>query len=374
MEQFIRGLLIDLERRATDLKERVAAIDTDAKLELREHALLAYQYLEVVRRNAAQLVRDPALGNPQLIKNQIQLYKRWSEIASLVEWYPIPFIERYSEEDQSLTRLCHMLAREVRWPLPLPVVGSFSNQYFWTKPEFSIIAAPSDEGFNLLALPDLCHELGHILLLYHRTELAGDFLTDLAAHFQEERRKIDSEERPPEYKRTIDNLFALWNDVWVWEFAADMVATYLAGPPFGWQHLRLTASLGGSAYFPALGDFAEHPADAARMKGIRRALQYSGAKQAASDIGRLWAEYLSFTGDDEPPDYGLCYPSHLIEGLMENVMRGCEQLGLKRFDERAGNPIEIVSIIGEAWEQFLERPSEYGAWEDEALALITAGV
>lgn len=43
----------------------------------------------------------------------------------------------------------------------------------------------------------------------------------------EERPRIDREQRPPAYKELIDDLFALWKDVWVWEFASDMVATYL---------------------------------------------------------------------------------------------------------------------------------------------------
>lgn len=370
MDRFLRGLLIDLERRATALKERVGAIDTDTKLELREHALLAYQYLEIVRRNVAQLVLDPVLGNPQLMKNQIQLYKRWSEIVSLVEWYLIPFIERYSEEDQSLTRLCHRLAREVRWSLPLPVVARFSNQYFWTKPEFNIIAVPTEEGSNLLTLPDLGHEMGHILLLHHRDELVGDFINDLAVHFQAERQRIDSEQRPPAYKELFEGLFALWNDVWVWEFASDMVATYLIGPPFGWQHLRLCASLGGFAYYPSLGDVAEHPADEARMQGICSVLQHCDSRQQEIDIRRLWGQYLSFTGDGEPQDYFICYPKHLFERLAENVIRGCKSLGLKRFDERTGDPVEIVSLIEQGWTLFLQRPDEYIAWEHETLVAL----
>ena len=371
MQGFLRGLLIDLQRRATALEERVEAIDTEDKLELREHALLAYQYLELVRRSAAQLVRDPALGNPQLIKNQIQLYKRWSEIASLVEWYPIPFIERYSEADRSLTRLCHILAREVRWPLSLPVVGSFSTQYFWTKPEFNIIAVPTGQGFDLLTFPDLCHEMGHILLLNYADEFAGDFLAELTVHFQEQRQRMDDEQRPPAYQELIEALSALWSDMWVWEFASDMIATYLVGPPYGWQHLRLCASLGGSAYFPSLGEIAEHPADEARMQGIRSVLRLCDSKQGENDIARLWKQYLGFIGEGEPPDYSVCYPGHLIERLAANVIRGCEKLGLKRFDERTGDPIEIVSIIEEGWAQFLQRPDEYSAWERETLAILS---
>lgn len=367
MHRFLRGLLIDLERRATTLKERVGAIDTDKKLELREHALLAYQYLEIVRRNVVQLVHDPTLGNPQLMKNQIQLYKRWSEIVSLVEWFPIPIIERYNEEDQSLTRLCHTLANEVRWPLPLPVVARFSNQYFWTKPEFNIIAVPTEEGFNLLTLPDLCHEMGHILLLYRRDELIGDFTNDLAVHFQEERKRIDSEQRPPAYKQLFEGNFALWNDVWIWEFASDMIATYLTGPPFAWQHLRLCASLGGSAYYPSLGEIAEHPADEARMQGIRSVLDHSGSKQQVFGIIRLWEQYLGATGDIEPQDYSVCYPRHLLERLAKNVIRGCEMLGLRKFYDRTGDAVEIVHLIAEGWTIFLQKPDEYNAWEYETL-------
>ena len=370
MDRFLRGLIIDLEGRAAALKTRLEAIDTDEKLELREHALLAYQYLEGVRRNAARLARDPALGDARLAKNQIQLYKRWSEIVSLVEWYPIPFIERYNEEDKSLTQLCRLLAEEVRWPLPLPVVANPSNQYYWTKPEFNLIAVPVNEGFNLLALPDLCHEMGHILLLHHRNELAGDFLADLASYFQEERHRIDREQRPPAYKELIGTLFALWNDVWVWEFASDMVATYLIGPPFGWQHLRLCASLGSSAYFPSFGDVAEHPADEARMRGIQSVLQHFSSTSQEKDIKRLWKLYLESTGDREPQDYSICYPQHLIERLAENVVSGCEGLGIKKFDERTGNAVEIVASIEEGWAQFLARPDEYHAWQREALATI----
>lgn len=370
MDRFLRSLLNDLVRRAAALEERVEAIDTDENLELRELALLAYQYLERVRRNADQLARDPTLGNPQLVKNQIQLYKRWSEILSLVEWYPVPFIERYNERDRKLTALCRRLAGEVRWPLPLPVVAGFSTQYFWTKPEFNLIAVPADEGSNLLTLPDLCHELGHILLLYYREALVGDFLEDLAGYFQKERQKIDTQQRSPAHKQLIEDLFALWNDVWIWEFASDMVAVYLVGAPYGWQHLRLYASLGASAYFPSLGDFAEHPADEARMRGILSVLRQVGSEQWENEVRLLWEQYLSILGEDEPQDYALCYPPHLIERLAANVVTGCEGVGLNKFTDREDSSQGIVSLIDEGWKLFLQNPQVYNAWQRKALAAV----
>jgi hypothetical protein len=130
--------------------------------------------------------------------------------------------------------------------------------------------------------------MGHILLLNYPDEFAGDFLAESTVHFQEERQRIENEQRPPAYEELIERLYALWSDMWVWEFASDMIATYLVGPPYGWQHLRLCASLGGSAYFPSLGEIAEHPADEARMQGIRSVLQRCGSRQEENDIRRLW--------------------------------------------------------------------------------------
>jgi hypothetical protein len=107
------------------------------------------------------------------------------------------------------------------------------------------------------------------------------------------------------------------------------------------------------------------------MQGIRSVLRHCGSKQGENDIARLWKQYLGFIGEGEPPDYSVCYPGHLIERLAANVIRGCEKLGLKRFDERTGDPIEIVSIIEEGWAQFLQRPDEYSAWERETLAILS---
>lgn len=107
------------------------------------------------------------------------------------------------------------------------------------------------------------------------------------------------------------------------------------------------------------------------MQGIRSVLRQCGSKQQENDIARLWQQYLSFIGEGEPQDYSACYRGHLIERLAANVIRGCEKLGLKRFDKRTGDPVEIVSIIEESWAQFIRRPDEYSAWERETFAILS---
>jgi hypothetical protein len=369
VEAFLRGLLHDLAQRCALLRSRVAAIPADP--DVRDHALLAYQIVEHVRRDVAQLVKDPSLGVPVLLRNHLHLYKRWNELASFVESYTLPYIERYAEADRRLTSLCRRLAEQVRWPTPLPLIAAFSNQYYWTMPDLNLICAPATEGMTLLGLPDLCHELGHILLHYEAT-FTGDFVRDLAAYIAHEQRRVAAQQRPPEYQRLYNLLFAQWHDAWLREFVADMVATYLMGAAFGWQHVRLCAGRSQGAYHPALGEAAEHPADEARLRGILAVLELMGAQEVRDGIDGLWHDYLAVSGETKPTDYEVCYPQRLIESLARHTVEGCRALGLRGFDQLVA-PLkadDIPSLLSEAWQRFLADPQAYVDWEREQLQIL----
>lgn len=370
VETFLRALLQDLERRCAVLRDRLVAIQ--AVPDLRDHALGGYQVAERTRRDAAQLLADPALGVPTLLSNHLQLYKRGHELATLVESYVLPFVERYNESDRRLTTLCRRLAAQVGWPLPAPLVTTGSSQYYWTQPVFNVICVPATEETTLLGLPDLCHELAHILFLHHEVILIGDFIQQLAAYIAQEQQQVDAHQRPPEYRVLYDRLFTQWCDAWIQEFVSDMVATYLVGPAFGWQHIRLCAGRGQAAYYPSLGETAEHPADEARLRGIVATLEHMGASPTAVQVQELWNRYVSISGETMPRDYVLCYPQRLIESLAKRVVEGCQSLGLRSFNQLADPPgtADIPSLLIEAWEQFLANPQSYPGWESAQLEAL----
>ncbi len=352
-----------MERRCTVLRDRLAAFPVD--LDVRDQALAAYQVVERVRRDTAALLADRTFGEPTLLTSHLQLYKRWNELATLVESYPLPFIERYAQSDRWLTRLCRRLAEQVRWPTPPPLVAAFSAQYYWTVAGFGLVCVPATEGTTLLGLPDLCHELGHILLLHHKDALVGDFIQrDLADYIQEELRRVDAQQRPPEYRQLYVRLFAQWQDEWSQEFLSDMVATYLVGPAFGWQHLRLCAGRSRDAYRPALGDErSTHPADEARLRGVVAVLRRMGASEPARQVTAVWDRYLAVSGESRPTEYDVCYPQALIESLARRTVDGCRALGVRGFDQVNDPPRDIPSLLGEAWTRFLNDPVGYGDWE-----------
>lgn len=369
MRQFLQNLLIDLERRANLLKARVEAMDSRARKELREYILFSYSQLEYVRRSTGELLSDPALGEPSLVNNQIQLFRRWTERLSLVDWFLIPVLERFNEQDRKLTQLCRRLAAEMRWQLPMPLVTGFSNQYYWTKPELYIIAAPSGENQNLLALPSICHEMGHILLTQFLFELTGRFLVRLTGYFKDEQLRARLEEPATGYPMLVTELYQRWKNDWLAEFASDVAAIYLVGAPYGWLYLRLCISLSGSDFHPVLGEDAAHPANDARMRCIMAALRRVGQEQAAADLYTLWENYLQASGETPPAAYVFCYPDELLDALAENVIAGCTQVGLKRFDERGEEPeAELIPLIEEAWVRFRQNAHTFAEWEQETIS------
>jgi hypothetical protein len=244
------------------------------------------------------------------------------------------------------------------------VVAAFSSQYYWTAAGFSLICAPATAGTTLLGLPDLCHELGHILLLHHEAVLVGDFVQELTDYIEREQRRVDNQQRPPDYRRLYELLFVHWRDWWLREFISDMAATFVIGPAFGWQHVRLCVGGSRAAYHPSLGEMAEHPADEARLRGVLAVLDRMGAAEAGTRIRALWDRYLPVSQESPPAEYEVCYPQALMESLARGSIEGCRQLGLRGFNlDVAGHPNDLASVLSEAWERFIADPETYAEWE-----------
>ena len=371
MEVFLRGMLRDLERRSAILRDRVTAVPDDP--DLRDHCLTGYHIAESLRREAAVLLADPSLGAPALLANHLWAAQELERRASLMESYLLPFVERYGEADRRLTRLCRLLAAQVRWPAPLPLALTFSSQYYWTVAPFNVIAAPATEGTSLLRLPDLCHELGHILQVDHQAALIGDFIQELGDSIEQERQRAVRRQRPPQYLSLYDPLFAQWRDAWLVEFVADMLATYLVGPAFGWQHVRLCAAEGQAVYFPALGEVATHPADEARLHGVLAVLARIGSADGQR-LQELWVRYLAVRREAKPADYEVCYPEALLESLARHVVEGCHAIGLRGFHEPRDTEPDIPSLLREAWERFIDDADSFQDWEQARLAELWAAL
>lgn len=365
MNRFLKGLLLDADKRCQVLQELLRS--GDFHQDLRSSTLGVYHQLERLHRAFRSILDDPAFGDPLLLRNQLQEYKRLAEQLSLIESYPIPFITRYDATDHELSQLCAALIRQINHPLAPPLVAAFSNQYYWTVSGFNFICIPAAEGQFLLGMGDLCHELGHILLGHREREFTFNFLRELLSHIRSEQDRVRTEQRPPSYYQFYDQLFAAWKDRWTREFIADIVAAYMAGPAYAWQHLRLCAQMTRGVYDNRLDSL--HPSDESRMRAILAVLRQMGHEDLAGRIAGKWNEYVALTGDTETTDYRLCYPEMLINSLVNHTLDVCHDLGVRPFINTISDEAKpsIIALLDNAWDVFLSSPESYPDWESQQI-------
>ncbi len=372
MEDFLRGLVFDLGKRCLTLQQLLQskAFPPDVQ----DYVVNIRALLSSIYRDIQLLSEDPAFGTPQLLPNQLNEYKRLAQLMYLIESYPLPFITRYNEEDHQMFLLCKSLATQINYPLPVPVLSTFSREYYWSEVRFNLISVPVCESSFLLGLPDLCHELGHILFFHHERNFSYEFLEDLSEYIERGKREVDAGRRPPGYKPFYDHIYALWKGPWIKEFASDMIATYIVGSAYAWANMSLCSKMSPNIFSPE--DETSHPADESRMRAIFAMLRVTGAQDAVEKIDQRWKRYIALTGNLEPPDYHLSYADPLLSSLANHVYQACIATGLRIFtgQKQSLDSINIPILLNEAWDAFLTSPESYSQWEADRVNRLRASL
>jgi len=361
VEDFLRGLVLDLGKRCLTLQQvlQSRAFSPDVQ----DYVVGIHVLLNNIYNEIQLLLEDPAFGAPQLLPNQLNEYKRLAQTVYLIESYPLPVITRYNEEDHQMFLLCKSLATQINYPLPVPVLSTFSREYYWSEVRFNLISVPVCEGSFLLGLPDLCHELGHILFFHYERDFSYEFLVDLSEYIEKEKREVDAGRRPPGYKPFYDHIHALWKGPWIKEFASDMIATYIVGPAYAWANMSLCSKMSPNIFSPE--DPTSHPPDESRMRAVFAIFRCAGIQDTVEKIDQRWKRYIALTGNLEPPDYHLSYPDSLLTSLANHIYKACIGVSLRMFTEQkqSSGSINIPLLLNEAWDVFLTSPESYSQWE-----------
>jgi hypothetical protein len=58
----------------------------------------------------------------------------------------------------------------------------------------------------------------------------------------------------------------------------------------------------------------------------------------------------------------------MIDSITQNVLTGCNNIGLQRYSEQVKNLAQPVSLsINEAWSNIRNAPDSFGLWESSTL-------
>jgi hypothetical protein len=141
-----------------------------------------------------------------------------------------------------------------------------------------------------------------------------------------------------------------WHGAWGVEFVADIVATYLVGRAYLWQHVSLCLRRNLPPYRPAAGDRQTHPAPQARYTVINLLL----GQNAPLALTGAWDGIRASAGQVDLFDE--IYPPTLLAAIGPAVSAGLSALGL--VPATAAPPGGIVVTLNDAWDRLLRDDSD----------------
>lgn len=361
MRLSLRTLVTDLEIRA-----RVAQEALEATPGVGDRTTDAISRVSHIRAEARRLLAENLDEAPESFYPTYQSLTRSLFEREACEF---PFLLHHDTSAKRATKLCEVLLETVGWPYKPMLLATFSSQYYWTLPDWRVIALPCGEERRLLGLGDLCHELGHTVYARADEKLVGEFAVSLGAHLQQQINHViaPAGRNPHDF---LTDVFYSWQDTWLQEFVCDGIGTYLVGPAFPRQHARLRAMAQPLAPIYELKPGSSHPADDARMQVCLAHLRQFGFSEEVRRLTEIWEEIVHASGETRPENYEIFYPMALLEQLAQAVAEGCVTLGLRPYDPDADPDTDLARIANESWRKLEEEPDEYGAWEEATLARL----
>jgi hypothetical protein len=344
------------------LKE-LAVLKNSLPADFNAHRATVVERLTRALNVVDQMLSDPDLADPVLEPNFFIDFKRLSELILNVEDSSLLILKRCSAEDRFLSALLQQICREVGYKDSPPLCGALSFQYFQALMGMDIIMTPQTQASELLALPDLYHELAHFVLFRRRDEFEGPLLGLIHQFFGDAIRKGLQQGLPQASLDIIRDNHVLWTGSWHVEFACDMIATYWCGPAYGMANLRLSATRGDP-----FQDSMTHPADDARRVGIECILKLAGETKAAGEIDHMWHDLKRLSPSTQPPGYAKRYSTRLLERLAECVYNTCAASGLRGFAEQQKRDDAFVSrTVSDAWRAFQHDAGAFPTFESTAI-------
>jgi hypothetical protein len=362
MPSLLQNLLIDLKRRGECVLHEVTALQ-NLPASFDTHRATVVARLNRALLVVEELLKDPDLSDPKLEPNFFMDFKRLSELILNVEDVSLLILKRCSVEDCFLSALLEQICREVGYEDRSPLCGALSYQYFQALMGMDIIMTPQTQASELLALPDLYHELAHFVLFRRRSEFEVPLLGLIHRYFVDAIRKGKQQGLPETSLEIIRDNHALWIGSWHVEFACDMVATYWCGPAYGLANLRLSATRGDPYQ-----DGTTHPADDARRAGIASILRLAGDATAANEIDFWWQDLRRLSPATQPAGYAKRYSTRLLDQLAECIFSACINAGFHRFADQQNHKHTFVSrTVAEAWKAFYQDAGAFPSFEAAAI-------
>ena len=371
IKRYLDAAITQSLRRSSVLKKKIP--NPAVPRELMSLQSTCEQKLDEVASRLRYLLEDKLINQDQFSKERIRFFRRYTEDLDELE-LGVSALIRANEDDVFMNRLVFKIHQEINYPIYPPVVSCISKDYFWINTRLRLLAVPPVEADFLLHMPDLYHEMAHMILSETSNpkteplrESLSDFYMDVEAYFQnkiEENRKLTG---PKEYfEQILMNLRDSWIMHWAPEIFCDLYAVATLGPAYAWSHFHLSASKCPNPFRVNVQGLMSHPPDHARMETLLVALRQLGYTSASDEITKRWTELLNLNGARIDGDYRKACPEHLLEKSVDHALTGVKGI---RANTKEDMDKECVGyLLNEAWRTFWQSPADYP--ENEARLIV----
>lgn len=368
MKSFVKGICFDQLNRVDKMLSRLNGPGISREIDS-FFLKRTVDLLDELKADIQKLIDSGDLDVPALSSNNIIKYNTFDERLVTIELFRYLVVINYGKAEEYFKRKIKRIYLEINCLQKPPIITTISDSddYYWALPSYDIIAVPTGEEKNLLNLPDLFHEMGHLIYNQYQTYLKGEIENTVVAYYTKESQRVLNEQRSPALISSFRENLKNWKSSWVMEFCCDLIATYLIGPAFAWTNLKLTTQ--SSGYNSIYIGSKNHPSDEARMRAIFCMLQKMGHTGEQQNLDRVWKEFLASTNNAIPANYNNVCPQHIIEELADNVFIGCKLIDLRIYTDQVtkfNNPVS--KVINDAWNTALLTPEEFRDWETTAIA------
>lgn len=303
----------------------------------------------------------------------VAVFRRLSQELDFIERDGVAVLQHLSPDDIFLNRLLAKMCEEVSYPLLVPTVIQTSRNYFFVSRSYNLIHVPLLESSFLLHLPDLYHELGHLLFIERNKGLPGFkiFRASFARCLLSQLGRIDDAltragrmKQPARSRKRYERWRKCWSQ-WLEEFFCDLFAVYLAGPAYAWSHLHLSMKRGGPAFGTLEYESPIHPPDHARMTVLLGALEKQDFSKDANEIRPLWSAAISSHCQEISMTYRECFPDAALDEIVDIALQAFKELPCR--PAQPGEEGLITSGLNQAWRVFWEVPERFPDWEERAV-------
>lgn len=370
LSAILKPIISETAHRCNELLEQVSVITRNTYTTSLAEEIEGI--LNDLKKKINSLQKDEAISDSRIAANYA--IKLSSIIVTIhdIQDGPLTALIGFDKLDQRLNRIVSIALEEIDFPYLSPVISTSGRIHFACFPKWNLIFAPPNTGFLLTSIPDLFHELGHMIWNYNKRELESTLLMNINNHISSQLREAEMRHRAEAIGSDLRNLKPLWRD-WIKELFSDIFSVYVTGPAYANSHLRYCIENIAEHFRPGkLGDSFEHPSDAIRLDVITKVLAYLGLDSDAKQISIRWSNYVENLNIHPPTENDILYPPEIIREIVSLSCEKLESFGFKRFqiDLMSSETLTLIQAMNESWEKLACIIPDYPDWERSVISAL----